>query len=105
VIGYLVSLAAVSAAFAAYGLGRFIERRVWERQRSEMFALLSEAGAKIDEMRAAEAVGLEVVAAQRSLLEIVAHAYETGEWEGWHPSGYRINRIAWVATQARQELL
>ena len=102
---YFALLAAVSATFASYGLGRYIERRVWESQRRGMYELLARAGDKLEAQRQAEAVLLDVSATQRSLLEVVTTAYETGEWEGWHPSGYRINRIAWVANQARQELL
>ena len=101
----LSTFAVVVAVFAAFGLGRFIERRVWNRQRTLMFDLMSDCSERLRTMHSEERQALDVIRAQRSLLEVVATAYETGQWETTHPSGRRINRIAWVATEARKELL
>lgn len=97
-------LAGLLAPVVAYGLGRVVEHRSWRSQRNVLYEALGETSRQLTEARGAEAQALDIVRAQRQVLETMTTAAEQlGDQPG--PITEARHRLAWAAAKARQELL
>lgn len=97
----LVGLLAPVVCFMA---GRLVEHRRWARQRSMVYESLTIATRKLAETHVAEAQALDIVRAQRQVLETMTTAAEQlGDQPG--PITEARHRLAWAAAKARSELL
>jgi hypothetical protein len=100
----LLILAALLAPIGAYAIGRVVEHRQWRGQRATLFTTLANTTRKLAEIHIAEAQALDVVRAQRQLLETMSSAAEQlGRQPG--PISEAQHRLAWAARKARTELL